>query len=497
MRFSAQAGGSLLESSANAVVVFHFESDALSDTAGRLDSALDGAIAKMLGSKELKGSAGEVTSIHTLGRLSAPRVFVAGLGQRSRFTAETLRRASGATLKALRKAGITSVAVELPDVEQISASELARAVVEGTLLAGYSFNHYFSGERPSLNLDSMTIISNTGDDPQPAIRVAEAMAAGANFARDLVNEPPNTLNPAELANRARAMAAETGLTVEVFEPEELERRGMGAILAVGRGSENPPRLIALHYHGDAGHRHPTLGLVGKGITFDTGGISIKPGADMHIMKSDMGGAAAMLGAMHAIANLRPALNVTMLVASAENMPDGNAYRPGDILRAMNGKTIEIQNTDAEGRLVLADALSYATELGLSPIVDAATLTGACSVALGPFYSALFSNDDTARDHLLAASKTAGERLWPMPLDSDFRPLLDSSCADMRNVGGREGGAITAAMFLAEFVGEQPWIHLDIAPTAFADTETDYYAKGLGTGHPARSIAQLALDLAVS
>jgi leucyl aminopeptidase len=497
MRFRTQSGISPLESTADALVIFHFEDDTLSDTAQRLDAALDGSIAKMIESKEIKGSAGEVTGIHSLGRLAAARVFVAGLGKKSRFSSESLRRASGSALKALRKAGVATATVELPISEQSPAPELARAVVEGMALSAYSFNRYFSGDRPELKLESVTIVATNGDGLEHYVRVAEAMAAGANYARDLVNEPPNALNPEELANRARSLAAETGLIVEVFEPEELERRGMGAILAVGRGSHNPPRLIALHFHGDPERKHPTLGLVGKGITFDTGGISLKPGADMHIMKSDMGGAAAMIGAMHIIANLRPELNVTMLVATAENMPDGNAYRPGDIVRAMNGKTIEIQNTDAEGRLVLADALSYAVELKLSPIIDAATLTGACSVALGPWYSGLFANDDSVRDRLLTAAKTTGERLWPMPLDPDFRPLLDSSCADMRNIGGREGGAITAAMFLAEFAGDQPWIHLDIAPTAFADTDSDYYAKGLGTGHPARSLAQLALNIAAS
>jgi leucyl aminopeptidase len=312
-----------------------------------------------------------------------------------------------------------------------------------------------------------------------------------------VNEPPNVLNPLELTLRAHALASEKGLVIEVFDTDEMRRRGMGALLAVGAGSDTPPRLIVLHYRGDPDRAKPTLGLVGKGITFDTGGISLKPGADMHIMKSDMGGAAAMLGALHAICELKPRLNVTVIVATAENMPDGKAFRPGDIVRAMNGKTIEVQNTDAEGRLVLADALSYAEELKLAPIVDAATLTGACSVALGPYYSAIFSNDDTVRDRLLAASSTAGERLWPMPMDPDYRTLLDTSCADMRNVGGREGGAITAATFLSEFVGEQPWAHLDIAPTAFADNESDYFAKGLGTGHPVRSLVQFALDLAAS
>ncbi|MDB5075465.1 MAG: leucyl aminopeptidase [Chloroflexi bacterium] len=497
MRIDAQSGGSIGDARVDCIVVTHFEGDSLSSSAAAVDAALGGVLTAMIERKEIKGSLAETTSIQTLGRLPASRVIVAGLGKRTRFTPEALRRAAGASAKGLRKAAVASAAFELPAVDGSSAPELARAVVEGLLLATYSFNLYFSSERPALRLEHVTLIAPDGTSIDAGIRLGEVMAAGTNYARDLINEPPNVLNPAEMAKRAQSMAAEKGLTSEVFGPDELERRGMRAILAVGRGSANEPRLIALQYKGDPDGKHPTLGLVGKGITFDTGGISLKPGADMHLMKTDMGGAAVMLGAMHAIAELRPNVNVTMLVASAENMPDGTAYRPGDILRAMNGKTIEVQNTDAEGRLVLADALSYATELGLAPIVDAATLTGACSVALGPFYSGLFSNDDVTLERLVAASKTAGERLWPMPMDPDFRPMLDSSCADMRNVGGREGGAITAAMFLAEFVGEQPWAHLDIAPTAFADNESDYYAKGLGTGHPVRSLVQLALDIAAS
>ncbi|HWE64592.1 MAG TPA: leucyl aminopeptidase [Chloroflexota bacterium] len=495
MRFSSQAGGNIVETAADAIVVGVFEDGDLSPAAARVDAALDGAVAAMRASKELKGKVGETVSILTFGRLPAARVLLAGLGKADTFSAETARRAAGSAGKALERAGLARAAFEVFGASRIAPADAARAMVEGMQLAAYRFNRYFSEERPAPRLEEAQLLGPEHADLRDAVRLGEILANGANFARDLANEPPNVLNPAELARRAQEMAAARGLTAEVFEPDELARRAMGALLAVGQGSENEPRLIVLHYRSDAGSGKPTLGLVGKGITFDTGGISIKPGADMHLMKTDMAGAAAMIGAMHAIAELKPALNVTAIVASAENMPDGKAFRPGDILRAMNGKTIEIQNTDAEGRLVLADALSYAVELGLAPIVDAATLTGACSVALGPFYSACFASDDRTRDQLLAAASRAGERLWPMPLDPDFRPLLDSSCADMRNIGGREGGAITAAMFLKEFVGSQPWAHLDIAPTAFADNESAYYAKGLATGHPARAMAQLALDLA--
>ncbi len=497
MRFSARSGGDIARTSGDAIVVGLFEESELSPALAAIDAALDGTIAGMRERKELKGTAEELTTIHSLGKLPAARVLVAGLGTPERFSPEVARRAAGVATKALRKANLSTVAFELLGEGHASALDLARAVVEGVALAAYHFDTYRSEAPEPDRLESVEIVARESGESSVTggIRLGEIMARGTNFARDLVNEPPNTLNPAELAARARAMAEAQGLAAEVFEPDEMRRRGMGALLAVGQGSSNQPRLIVLRYHGDPGNARPALGLVGKGITFDTGGISLKPGQDMHTMKSDMGGAAAMLGAIHAIAELKPALNVTAIVASAENMPDGNAYRPGDILRALNGKTIEIQNTDAEGRLVLADALSYAVELGLAPIVDAATLTGACSVALGPFYAGMFTDDDTTRRRLLDAAKTAGERIWHMPLDPDFRPLLDSSCADMRNIGGREGGAITAAMFLKEFTGDQPWAHLDIAPTAFADNDTAYLAKGLGTGFAVRTLAQLALDLA--
>jgi leucyl aminopeptidase len=438
---------------------------------------------------------GETAGIHTFGRLPSRRVLLVGLGTTGRFSQEMARRAAGYAARGLDRIGAASAALEVFGADRLPPDDLARAMVEGIGLATYRFTTYRSGEQRDLLLDRVRLLGPEGAAIEDAVVTGEILVQATNYARDLANEPPNVLNPAELARRAETLAAAHGLIVDVFDTDEMARRGMDALLAVGRGSSNPPRLIVLQYRGDPQGTRPPLGLVGKGITFDTGGISLKPGPDMHIMKTDMGGAAAMFGAMRAIAELRPHLNVTMIVASAENMPDGNAFRPGDILRAMNGKTIEVQNTDAEGRLVLADALAYAVDLGCNPIVDAATLTGACTVALGPHYSGLFSNDDALRDRLLAATKRTGERLWPMPLDPDYRPLLDSSCADLRNVGGREGGAIIAATFLAEFVSSGAWAHLDIAPSAFADSETAYFAKNLATGYPVRTLAQLALDLA--
>lgn len=497
MLFALENWENALDAAADTLVLGEFEDGDFSAPAVKVDAALDGALAAARQRQEFKGKIGETFTVFTLGRLASQRVVLLGLGKRSLFSAETVRRAAGAAYRAIEKAAIKDVWIGLNGDTRVTQSEAVRACVEGMALRSYRFDHYFTTPRPPAVLESVTLLVEAEANLEAAVSCGEAMAAGANYARDLANEPPNVLYPQVLAQRARELADQFNFEVEVFEPEELSQRGMTALLAVGQGSERPPCLIVIRYHGATKSGSTTLGLVGKGITFDTGGISLKPGPDMHLMKTDMGGAAAMFGAMHIIGTLRPALDVTMIVASAENMPDGKAFRPGDIIRAKNGKSIEIQNTDAEGRLVLADALSYAVELGLSPIIDAATLTGACSVALGPFYSACFSSVRTLGDALCSAGNTAGERLWQMPLDTDYRPLLDSSCADLRNVGGREGGAIIAAVFLQEFVGSQPWAHLDIAPTAFADTEGAYFAKGLATGHPARTLAQFALDAAGS
>jgi leucyl aminopeptidase len=496
MRFTVGQGGPLTALRVDALVLFAVEDADLSAEVLQVDAHIQGAFGEARARRAFRGAVGEVLSFPTLGRLPASRLLVAGLGPRGQVTGEVVRRAAAAVYQALDRARVREAAVLLPDAVGLAAAPTVRAVVEGMVLCSYRFDRYRSEALPAPALETVLLLASSDGALDRAVQTGQAMAEGANYARDLANEPPNVLTPAELAQRAEDLAKERGMEATVLEPAELERRGMDALLAVGRGSAHSPRLIEVRYHGarsDPGA--PTLGLVGKGITFDTGGISLKPGADMHLMKTDMGGAAAMLGAMHIIAALQPPLNVTMLVASAENMPDGDAYRPGDILRAKNGKTIEVQNTDAEGRLALADALCYAVELGLSPIIDAATLTGACAVALGPYYSGCFCNDIATRTALLASAETAGERLWPLPLDADYRPLLDSACADMRNIGGREGGAIIAATFLQEFVSGRPWAHLDIAPTAFADTDFAYFAKGLATGHPARALAQFALDLA--
>ena len=308
-----------------------------------------------------------------------------------------------------------------------------------------------------------------------------------------MNEPPNVLTPTELANRAVSMAKEFGLEYEVFDKAKITELGMGGLLGVTQGSAEPPQFIVLRYRGGEA-TEKGMALVGKGITFDTGGISIKPAAGMDEMKGDMGGAAAVLGAMQAIATLKPSINVTALVPTCENMPSGAAYRPGDILRISNGKTIEIVNTDAEGRLILADALSYAVKEGLSPIVDLATLTGAVVVALGNVTTGVFSNDEQLTNDIVAAGRVAGEKFWPLPMDEEYGEAIKSDIADIKQTGGRAAGSISAAKILEQFVGDAKWAHLDIAGTSYLDSKKSYQEKG-ATGVGVRTLTHLAWKLA--
>jgi leucyl aminopeptidase len=425
----------------------------------------------------------------------------------------------------LRQSGARHVGLALAWAEQgVNLAHAARAAAEGSLLGLYAFDLYKHAAEPVERLQAesdaaqrgavdvndgatpsewrathkrIAAITVLGKGREPALRVAVErgciLAKAANFARNLGNEPPNVLTPRELAARARAMAEEYGLECEIFDERRMEQLNMGALLGVARGSAEPPRLIILRYRG-APDDEPGLGLIGKGITFDSGGISIKPAEHMDLMKMDMCGGAAVIGAMCAIAQLKPAINVTGLVPTTENMPGGKAYHPGDILRAANGKTVEILNTDAEGRLILADALSYAVQLGLAPLVDIATLTGAINVALGPVRAGLFSNDEGLQRTIQGAAETAGERVWPMPMDPEYDELIRSDIADMKQTGGRPAGSISAAKVLSNFVGDSPWAHLDIASVAWHEQKQPDSERG-ATGVGVRLFAELATTLA--
>ena len=322
----------------------------------------------------------------------------------------------------------------------------------------------------------------------------KVLAEAAILARDMINEPANVMTPTRIAEIAQQVAQEGGLGIKVLERAQMEELGMGALLGVARGSDQPPKFIVLEYSGDPGTPSNNIGLVGKGITFDTGGISIKPAAGMEDMKGDMAGAASVVGAMQAISQLKPTINVTGIIAATENMPGGSAQRPGDVVRSMSGKTIEVINTDAEGRLVLADALIYARQMGITRLVDIATLTGAMVVALGHACSGVMGNDQELIDQTIKAGQSTGERIWQLPMYDDYKDQIKSNVADIKNTGGRAAGSITAAQFLAEFAETTPWAHLDIAGTYFSDKDKGYLVKG-GTGVPTRTLVNLTAQLA--
>jgi leucyl aminopeptidase len=464
---------------------------------GAMDRALDGMISELIASGEIRGAWGEMTLIHTFSRIAAPRVLVAGLGKSSEFTIDRVRDLSAAVAKYLRSRRIERFATIThgAGIAGLDAEACGQAIAEGATLGLYRFDRHKKADEEATEIASLTIVERDAAKLAGLQRTAERgaiVAEAANFARDLSNEPSNVLTPTELASRAEAMAREHGLGCHIYDRAWAEQMGMGSFLGVAKGSAQPPKFIVLTYQG-AGEARP-LGLVGKGITFDTGGISIKPAAGMEEMKGDMSGAGCVIAAMMAIARLKPAINVTALAPATENMPGGNAIKPGDVLRAMNGKTIEVLNTDAEGRLILADALSYACKLNLSPVIDVATLTGAISVALGNVAYGVFTNNDTLLDRIRSASDAAGEKCWPFPMFSDYKENIKSTIADMKNSGGRGAGSINAAMFLKEFVDDRPWAHLDIAGVDFFEKEKGVLVKG-ASGIPVRTLVNIALDLA--
>ncbi len=455
------------------------------------------SVGDLLGSGEFKSAANEILLVHAPKNFAAKRLLLVGLGKAAHKTTGrgpelgALRKAAGTAARYARQRGLRDLSVALPQtLVEGTDVQAARAIAEGVIVADFEPDTYRS-DRKDQSLQSLGLIaSERVDQPGVAAGLAEgvAIAESQNFARALVNEPGNVLTPTVLGERAAAMCAEVGLTCEVFSTEKLRELKMGAFLGVTQGSDEPPALMVLRYEPEGAPADVTLGLVGKAITFDTGGISIKPADGMEKMKYDMAGGAAMLGAMRAIALLKPQVRVLSVICSAENMPSGKAYRPGDVLTAMSGKTIEVINTDAEGRLVLADGLHYAKQLGATHLIDAATLTGAVSVALGVHNAGGFSNDDATWQHFAEGLAASGERFWRLPLEEEYREQIRSHIADLMNTGGRYGGAITAAAFLAEFAGDTPWIHLDIAGQAWLDEAKPWSSKG-PSGVAVRSLVE--------
>jgi leucyl aminopeptidase len=440
---------------------------------------------------ETAGKPLEMTLLHNVPGVAAKRVLLAGAGKVEKFDPAEMRKLAGAAVRFLKTKGVKNIALAL-EVPRAGAP-FAVAAVEGAILGDFEPDRYKTKEEDKKSVDSFTVVAPAGEaELNAAVDRGRLMAEAQNYTRTLVNEPANRLGPSKMAEAARALAAEYGLECDVLDEPRMRELGMGALLGVAQGSAEPPALIVVGYKPAHSGSKDHLALVGKGVTFDSGGISIKPSDGMEKMKYDMAGGAAMLGAMRAIAQLKPSVPVTAFIPCVENMPGSRAQRPGDIVTAMSGKTVEVINTDAEGRLILADALAYARKQGCTHLVDAATLTGAIVVALGHLNVGLFANDDAMRDRVLAAAKSTGERMWAMPLEDDYKDYLKSAFADISNVGGRWGGAITAAMFLKEFAEETPWVHLDIAGTAWLDDSKPYLAKG-PTGVPVRTLAQLAMD----
>jgi leucyl aminopeptidase len=467
-------------------------SSPLPAVASRLDERLEGRLARVSEEEGVARTAGQTAILH----LGSRRVVATGLGPGAALDPDAIRTAAAGVTRATSRIGGT-VAWLVDDSLDLSPAAQARAAVDGLMLGGYDPGRWKGdGDRPK-HFERLILVG--GDEGALSAAEQAARVAGwANRARDLANAPANELTPERLAARAEEIAAaDEHLSAESFGPEAIAEMGMGAFAAVAQGSDNPPRLIVLRYEPPQANGEVVLGLVGKGITFDTGGISIKPAAYMEDMKGDMAGAAAVIEGIGAVADLGLPVRALAVVAAAENMPGGGAFRPGDILRAMNGKTIEVINTDAEGRLVLADALTYAREQGATHVVDFATLTGVMEAALGDFYAGVFGNDADWRDRVVAAGEASGDHAWPWPLHNRFRRYIDSNFADMKNSSIlRQGVPVLAAEFLQEFAGEGPWAHIDMAGTGyFTWPRPDYLWQRGGTGYGVRLITELAGRLA--
>jgi leucyl aminopeptidase len=454
---------------AEALVIPAPDKDAPRDSAAlkQANEATAGWVEEVYGSGEFAGKFGELALLHRPAGFAARRLVLAGCGKPDKFDAAQARKLAGAVVRGLKARSVKSIAMAVE-------AQYAAAAAEGALVGDFEPDRYKTDESEKKQVETFSLV---GSIDQAEVDRGRVVGEAQNFARDLINEPGNRLSPAVLADRARQMAAEAGLDCEVLDRDRMRQLGMGALLGVAQGSVEPPCLIVVRYRPAAYSGDAHLALIGKGVTFDTGGISIKPSERMEEMKADMAGGAAVLAAMRALAALKPALPVTAFVPAVENMPGGRAQRPGDIVKSLSGKTIEVLNTDAEGRLILADAITYAKQLGVTHMVDVATLTGAIAVALGSVNVGAFSSCEALLNRVLEAARAAGEKLWPMPLDDEYREQLKSAFADIQNIGTRYGGACTAAIFLKEFAGDTPWVHLDIAGTDWLGEAKPHQAKG--------------------
>lgn len=479
---------------AGAVVVPVFTDGEMSGPAKALDDALGGAIADVLSSEEIKGKLADCALLHEKEQ-PFHRVLLVGLGERAKFEPSHLARYAGAAVRYLGRRNVDAIAIALPDEAKGNETACASFVAEGALSGAFDTTIYQEKPEKRVAVETLTILAG-GLDPK-AVRAGVdrgvILGEAINFARRLAVTPPNDMTPTILADEAAKAAKDAHIEIEVFDEARIRKERMGSFLSVAQGSAQPPKFIVMRYNGNSGSKE-LLALVGKGITFDTGGISLKPPERMEEMKYDMSGGAGVIATMCALGKLKPKINVVGLVPATENMPSGKATKPGDIVTAMNGRTIEVINTDAEGRLILADALCYANKLGATKIIDCATLTGACVIALGHVASAAVGTDDALMNEFLVAAKPTGERYWQMPLYEEYASAMKSDIADLKNAGGRPAGTLTAAAFLRSFVDETPWLHLDIAGTAYLDSESAWQAKG-PTGTPVRALVSYVETLA--
>ncbi|MDP9339325.1 MAG: leucyl aminopeptidase [Acidobacteriota bacterium] len=478
------------------LVSYLFEdSDVLQGQSDELDRAAGGLLRKLINDGEVAGKMLEFTLIHGPIGLGASRFLLVGAGKREGFNGSVARKVVGAALRYLKNKSIRKFAILAREKDR--TEDFAQAVAEAVVTANFESDKYKTDKKGDKSIETVLLAGYRDTEKtagEKGLAKGTVIGEAQNFTRDLVNEPANKLTPQILAQRAEAMAREAGLAVEILDEQKIADLKMGALLSVSQGGPEPPRVMVLTYVPPiAKPGAPVIGLVGKAVTFDTGGISIKPADGMEKMKYDMAGGGAMLGVMRAIAALKPAVKVICVVPSTENMVGGKAQKPGDVQTAMSGKTIEVLNTDAEGRLILADGITFAKQLGATHLIDAATLTGAIVVALSNVNAGVFGSDQAFTDKLLASAKAAGEKMWQMPIDDDYREFIKGSVGDIQNIGsGKGGGAITGAMFIKEFTGDTPWIHLDIAGTAWNDDQKPWAAKG-ATGTAVRTLVHLLMS----
>ncbi|MBW1982545.1 MAG: leucyl aminopeptidase [Deltaproteobacteria bacterium] len=485
------------ETAADALILFHFaDSEVLLESTARADELSSGLVKRILESGDFKGEHLECVCSFVHGRLKIDRLILVGLGKREEFTVQRLKEAVAVALKYSRERRLSTVAV--PVIEQADfpapVTDVAEACVLGGLLGSYQFTELRTAKKEEVReLKSLVLLAERRNrDLQAVVQRAEALAAGVYLTRNLVTLPANMATPRILANWAREVAEQGRMSFRVIEMEEARQLGMGAFLAVAQGSEEPGLMVEMDYQ-PSGAAEPPVVLVGKGITFDSGGISIKPAKRMEMMKHDMAGAGAVIGVMKIVADLQLPLRVVALIPCTENLPSGKAYKPGDVIRSLSGQTIEVISTDAEGRLVLADAICYAERFRPQAIVDIATLTGACIVALGNGVTGIMGNNDNLIARVQEAAEKSGEKVWQLPLWDSYFDLLKSDITDMKNVGGREAGAITGGIFLKQFVPEKvPWVHLDIAGSAWEEKDKPLVPKG-ATGVPVQMLAKLLCD----